>query len=131
MEEGLIADECQAGDFSPADDRTASDDHADCKSIRHILVVLGYTEVRLAGSPPAGSSTVGSSTEESSSTEGSSTEGLGEWKPLRLADGRFGTTDETHVILPAAGRPHVALRDAESGELVGRARRPSPEEEES
>jgi hypothetical protein len=94
-----MADECPTGDFSPAEDRSAADDHADCKSVRRVLDALGYTEVRPAGSD--------------------------EWKPLRLADGHFGTTNEMHIVLPAGGRSHAALRDAESGAPVGQARKPS------
>lgn len=80
-----------------------TEDHADCKSVRRVLDTLGYTEVRRMGAD--------------------------EWKPLKDVDGRYGTTDQTHVFLPEPGRPHVALRDAMSGEPVGWARKPASDGE--
>lgn len=79
------------------------EDHTDCKRVHRVLHMMGYTEVRLRGSE--------------------------EWLSLEQADGRYGTTDETHVYLPEPGRPHVLLEDVGSGEPLGRARKPIDGEE--
>jgi len=46
----------------------------------------------------------------------------GSWQPLSEMNGAFGTTDETYVIQEDK-RPRIRLRDPETGEEVGRARR--------
>jgi len=44
------------------------------------------------------------------------------WQPLSEMNGAFGTTDETYVIQEDK-RPRIRLRDPETGEEIGRARR--------
>jgi len=80
-----------------------AEDYTDCKRVCRVLRVMGFAEVRPAGSE--------------------------EWLPLEQVDGRYGTTDETHVYLPEPGRPHVLLEDVGSGEPLGRARNPTDGEE--
>jgi hypothetical protein len=54
------------------------------------------------------------------------------WQLLSEMNGALGTTDETYVIQEDE-RPRIRLRDPETGEEIGRARRESPptDEEES
>jgi hypothetical protein len=73
--------------------------------VLEVLRLLGYDEIRLQGES---------------------------WKPLSEMNGALGTTDKTYVIQEEE-RPRIRLRDPETGEEIGRARRESPptEEEES
>lgn len=70
------------------------------KDVLGILEHLGYREVR-----PEGSAS-----------------GRGGWRPIEDANGRFGTTDETHVI-SRKGRPTCRLVDRDTGQLVATARK--------
>jgi len=67
-----------------------------------VLRLLGYDEIRLQGE---------------------------DWQPLSETNGTLGTTDETYVIQEDE-RPRIRLRDPETGEEIGRARRESPPTEE-
>lgn len=67
-----------------------------------VLEFLGYDEIRLQG---------------------------GSWQPLSETNGTLGTTDDTYVIQENK-RPRIRLRDTETGEEIGRARRESPPTEE-
>ena len=49
------------------------------------------------------------------------------WKPLSETNGTLGTTDETYVIQEDEP-PRIRLRDPETGEEIGRARRGSAPE---
>jgi hypothetical protein len=73
------------------------------KDVQGILEHLGYREIRLEGSAP-------------------DSDGAPDWRPLSDVNGRFGTTDETH-ILTRKRKPTCRLVDAESGELVAMAKR--------
>jgi len=48
-----------------------------------------------------------------------------DWHPIEVADGRFGTTDETHIITRKR-RATARLVDVETGELVATARKSCP-----
>lgn len=76
------------------------------KDVLGILEHLGYGEIRLED------------TEQSA----------GEWRPLPEVNGRFGTTDETH-ILTRKRKPACRLVDVETGELVAMARKSCPLEQ--
>ena len=76
------------------------------KDVLGILEHLGYREIRLED------------TEQSA----------GEWRPLPEVNGRFGTTDETH-ILTRKRKPTCRLVDVETGELVAMARKSCPLEQ--
>lgn len=76
------------------------------KDVLGILEHLGYGEIRLED------------TEQSA----------GEWRPLPEVNGRFGTTDETH-ILTRKRKPTCRLVDVETGELVAMARKSCPLEQ--
>ena len=49
----------------------------------------------------------------------------GSWQPLTETNGALGTTDDTYVIQEDE-RPRIRLRDPETGEEIGRARRSLP-----
>jgi len=51
--------------------------------------------------------------------------GAADWHPLSEASGRYGTTNDTHVIA-RKGRPTCRLVDVETGELVATARKSCP-----
>ena len=68
-------------------------------SVIEVLEFLGYDEIRLEDGP---------------------------WKPLTDANGTLGTTDETYVI-QEDDPPRIRLRDPETGEEIGRARKEVPE----
>ena len=53
----------------------------------------------------------------------------GSWNPLSETNGALGTTDDTYVIQEDE-RLRIRLRDPETGEEIGRARRESPPTEE-
>jgi hypothetical protein len=76
------------------------------KDVLGILEHLGYRELRPED------------TEQSA----------GEWRPLSEVNGRFGTTDETH-ILTRKRKPTCRLVDAETGQLVATARKSCPLEQ--
>jgi hypothetical protein len=73
------------------------------KDVLGILEHLGYREVRPEGSAP----------------------GASEWEPVSDLNGRYGTTDDTHVI-SRKERPTCRLVDRETGQLVGTARKSCP-----
>ena len=77
------------------------------KDVLGILEHLGYREVRPETAAPGGDP-----------------EAAG-WHPLSEASGRYGTTNETHVIA-RKGRPTCRLVDVETGELVATARKSCP-----
>jgi hypothetical protein len=52
--------------------------------------------------------------------------GTGEWKPLDAVNGRFGTTDDTHLILPQSEEDVCRLVDPENEEQLATARRSEP-----
>ena len=68
------------------------------KDVIEILRSLGYDEIRL---------------------------GDKHWRPLADANGRLGTTDDTYVIQEDEP-PRIRLRDPETGEEIGQARRSLP-----
>jgi hypothetical protein len=70
------------------------------KDVIEVLRSLGYSEIRL---------------------------GDKRWRPLADANGTLGTTDETCVIQEDEP-PRIRLRDPETGEEIGRARRSLPSE---
>ena len=76
------------------------------KDVLGILEHLGYRELRLED------------TEQSA----------GEWRPLSEVNGRFGTTDETH-ILTRKRKATCRLVDASAGQLVATARKSCPLEQ--
>lgn len=80
-----------------------AEENTEYKRVCRILRVMGYAEVRPAGSE--------------------------EWRGLEQVNGCYGTTDETSVHLPEPGRRHVLLEDVESGEPLGRARKPTDGDE--
>jgi phage terminase Nu1 subunit (DNA packaging protein) len=47
---------------------------------------------------------------------------VADWRPIKAVNGRFGTTDETH-ILTRKQKATCRLVDAETGQLVATARR--------
>jgi len=51
--------------------------------------------------------------------------GRADWRPIEDVNGRFGTTDETHVI-SRKGRPTCRLVDPATGQLVATARKSCP-----
>lgn len=73
------------------------------KDVLGILEHLGYRELRPEGSAPDG----------------------GDWRPIEEVNGRFGTTDETHVI-SRKERPTCRLVDRDTGQLVATARKSCP-----
>lgn len=50
-------------------------------------------------------------------------EKTGEWKPLDAVNGRFGTTDDTHLILPQSEEDVCRLVDPENEEQLATARK--------
>ena len=50
----------------------------------------------------------------------------GEWVPTSDLNGELGTTDETKIITPPSYDHRARLVDAETEELVGRARKACP-----
>ena len=51
----------------------------------------------------------------------------GDWRPISEPNGGLGTTDDTYVIQEDEP-PRIRLRDPETGEEIGRARRGSAPE---
>jgi hypothetical protein len=80
------------------------------KDVLGILEHLGYGELRPDTAAPG--------PEQST----------GDWRPLSEVNGRFGTTDETH-ILTRKRKPTCRLVDVETGELVAMARKSCPLEQ--
>jgi len=80
------------------------------KDVLGILEHLGYRELR-------------PETEQSASAPGAT-----DWRPLSEVNGRFGTTDETH-ILTRKRKVTCRLVDAETGQLVATARKSCPLEQ--
>jgi len=52
---------------------------------------------------------------------------VADWRPIKEVDGRFGTTDETH-ILTRKRKATCRLVDVETGQLVATARKSCPVE---
>ena len=50
------------------------------------------------------------------------------WRPIKEVDGRFGTTDETHILMRKR-KATCQLVDVETGELVAMARKSCPLEQ--
>jgi hypothetical protein len=69
------------------------------KRVPDVLEHLGYHEIRGAGES--------------------------DWRPTEAVNGRYGTTDETHVLVWKR-KATAALRDAETGERVATARASCP-----
>lgn len=81
------------------------------KDVLGILEHLGYGEIRPED------------TERSASAPD-----VADWRPLSEVNGRFGTTDETH-ILTRKRKATCRLVDAETGQLVATARKSCPLEQ--
>lgn len=73
------------------------------KDVLEILDHLGYGELRPETAAP----------------------GSTDWRPLSEMNGRYGTTDETH-ILTRNRKPTCRLVDVETGQLVATARKSCP-----
>jgi hypothetical protein len=73
------------------------------KDVLDILEHLGYRELRPEGKAP----------------------GAGDWRPIEDVNGRFGTTDETHVI-SRKRKATARLVDPGTGQLVATARKSCP-----
>lgn len=78
------------------------------KDVPGVLKHLGYWELR----PEDAAS--GGSPQEDEAGDG--------WRPIEDVNGRYGTTDETHVITRKR-KPTCRLVDRESGQLVATARK--------
>lgn len=77
------------------------------KDVIGILDHLGYGELRPETAAPGGNPEAA------------------DWRPIEAAGGRFGTTDETHV-LTRKRKPTCRLVDRETGRLVATARKSCP-----
>jgi len=74
------------------------------KEVVGILEHLGYREIRPEGSAPERGSYAG------------------DWHPTEKVNGRFGTTDETHIITQKR-KATCRLVDRETGQVVATARK--------